>query len=423
MLSVWGCDGGTPAGLPTAPPDSTAVHAAWGSWLGEHAHEISSLTSDDYTDLQSLKPILAGRRLSQLGEDSHGVGSYSDAKVRLIKFLHAEMGFDVVAFESSLFACFSTNQVVQDQSALEGMRHCVYGVWHADEVLALFEYVKASYQTARPLIVAGFDMKPSSAAALQLRPGFLRDVIVPIDAGYAAVVEALEIQYKQAFLFGGGNWAQLEADYQLLVEFFAQHEGEFLQAHAADPQIALVARQTAWFTLQHTRWQQGESYVEKFLIRDRAMADNIDFLLETLYPDRKIVSWAHNYHIRHDQAATKWSNGGGYPSMGTWVAERQRAQLYTVGLHAYRGQGADNFRTPYNHGPAPPGTIEWLLHGTGRPVLLVDLLDAAEGDSTSWMRQPIDALSWGNTVFEMIPRDQYDAVLFIDEVHLPHYVD
>jgi erythromycin esterase-like protein len=38
-----------------------------------------------------------------MGEPSHGAGSAFAAKVRLIKFLHQRMGFDVLVWESGLY--------------------------------------------------------------------------------------------------------------------------------------------------------------------------------------------------------------------------------------------------------------------------------------------------------------------------------
>ena len=46
----------------------------------------------------------------QLGESGHGVAEFNHAKVRLIKFLHQQMGFDVIAFESGLFECFNADR-------------------------------------------------------------------------------------------------------------------------------------------------------------------------------------------------------------------------------------------------------------------------------------------------------------------------
>ena len=47
----------------------------------------------------------------QLGESGHGVREFNLAKVRLIRFLHEEMGFDVLAFESGLFECWQAERM------------------------------------------------------------------------------------------------------------------------------------------------------------------------------------------------------------------------------------------------------------------------------------------------------------------------
>ena len=58
---------------------------------------------NDYRDLQFLKELWKDKKLVLLGEQSHGEGTVFEAKVRLIKFLHEEMGFEIVAFESGLY--------------------------------------------------------------------------------------------------------------------------------------------------------------------------------------------------------------------------------------------------------------------------------------------------------------------------------
>ena len=81
------------------------VKPEWAEWIKNNHQEITNLEADnsDFSDLMFLKSLLEGKRLVQLGENSHGVSEFNKAKVRLIKFLHEIMEYDVIAFESSIF--------------------------------------------------------------------------------------------------------------------------------------------------------------------------------------------------------------------------------------------------------------------------------------------------------------------------------
>ena len=125
-------------------PNAANVDTLYANWIEENYIPIRSLTSSDFSDLQFLKPILKDRKLVQLGESGHGVSEFDMVKVRLIKFLHQEMGFDVIAFESSLFECFYANENAPDLSPMDIMRNSIFGVWHAHETLALFDYIKST---------------------------------------------------------------------------------------------------------------------------------------------------------------------------------------------------------------------------------------------------------------------------------------
>jgi erythromycin esterase-like protein len=54
-------------------------------------------------------------------------------------------------------------------------------VWHTHEVVPLFEYIQDAGGSDHPLILAGFDMKPSSTLAQPTRPAFMRSVVEGID--------------------------------------------------------------------------------------------------------------------------------------------------------------------------------------------------------------------------------------------------
>ena len=113
------------------PATAQNGNAAWLSWARANHHPVSavqSLDGDAFQDLQFFKTVLGQRRLVQLGESGHGVAEFNHAKVRLIKFLHQQMGFDVIAFESGLFECFNADATVAAHTAVLLMRNCIFGV-------------------------------------------------------------------------------------------------------------------------------------------------------------------------------------------------------------------------------------------------------------------------------------------------------
>src|SRR5688572_5280038 len=176
-----------------ADPAEVTVDPAWDLWIRDHHFTIRSLTSQRNDDLQFLKQVIGNRRLVQLGESGHGVREFNMAKVRLIRFLHEEMGFDVIAFESGLFECWKANELAASSTAELTMRRCPFGVWHTDEVIKLFEYIRETKSTARPLILAGVDVQMSSTQMqFKYAPPILTEVVGKIDQAYAARLAVLE---------------------------------------------------------------------------------------------------------------------------------------------------------------------------------------------------------------------------------------
>src|SRR5262249_54802612 len=147
---------------------------------------------DDFADLQFLKTVVGERRLVQLGEAGHGVAQFDSAKVRLVKFFHEQMGFDVMAFESSIYECFAANAAA---NAVNMLRGSIFGVWATEEVLPLFTYIKSTQDTAHPLTLAGFDTQISSAFGLADRPAFLRRVVAVVDPDYADEVATFDTDF------------------------------------------------------------------------------------------------------------------------------------------------------------------------------------------------------------------------------------
>ena len=409
-----------------APP---TVDSASAVWVRANAHPIRSLGARDFSDLAFLRPLLDGKRIVQLGESGHGVREFNLAKVRLIQYLHEALGYDLLAFESSLFACDRAGREAASLSAEQLMRGCIFGVWHTEEVLALFEYVRQTQRTARPLVLTGFDVQLSGAADSG-RAGFLRRIVGTLDTAYATRVHATDVAL-QAGMWGADLATYARREYDRLVPFYDSlatwihtHRDRLAAVFGNDAAAPALARQTALsmsaYVKQHAA-DRGQTRVE---IRDFGMADNLDFVLDVLHPGKKAIVWAHNFHIQHrgfggDSARVSVPS---QRTMGTWVAERRRPELYTIGLFMYRGTAAHNNRTIYDVTPAWPGSVEAILHRAPWKYAFVDLSGAADGPGTAWMRQRLVVKEWGINPTYVVPRDEYDGLLFIDATWPPSYL-
>lgn len=408
------------------PSDSVVVpeDPDYAAWVKSNAHPIRSLGAGDFSDLRFFAPLLANKRIVQLGESGHGVAEFSMAKVRLIKYLHEELGYDVMAFESSTYECERAQRNVVSLSPIQLLRSCIFDVWHTSEALQLFEYIKQTQNTNHPLILAGFDEQTSSPT-VNVRPGVFRSLVAMLDSSYAKRVYETDSAFlaNPVAAYATANQARLVAFYDSLATFLRTNRRRIEAAHRDDPNVALVARQAAVSMTFFVRQLAAGPNSSGMEIRDLGMANNLDFLLNELHPGKKVIVWAHNSHIQHREKARNAADTTTRSprTMGTWVAERHRRELYTIGLFMYRGSAALNNRRPYPIAQSRSGSLESILHRAPWRYSFVDFSQAKRERGSDWIWKPISGLSWGTVSEQFVPRDEYDGMLFIDTVHIPNY--
>lgn len=390
------------------------LNEAWRIDIQQRHHAIRSLSSGDFSDLQFLKPLLKNKRVIQLGESSHGIAEFNWMKVRLVKFLHQELGYDVIAFESSLTGCDSADRMIGKVSPLDVMRECIFGVWHTNEVLPLFDYLDTARKTNKRITLAGFDTQNSGTGSRETGTRF-KGMLERANSDLARLVEVNERRLRVGLA---------SADATELIDYY-RDTGETLTKNSDKLRVLLNARpeevdlsiQEAKSRVLFVRQLEAGPGIVGTRIRDKGMADNLDFLLDRLYPGRKIIVWAHNFHVTYQQ------DGQEKPvAMGAWVAERRKADVYTIGLFMGRGVGATNSRSLQEIMPPAIGTLEAIMANAGRKMSFVDFSQATRDPGNSWIFEPINAREWGISSLKLTPAKMYDAVLYIDSATPPQYI-
>lgn len=411
---------------------------AWIADAKARAHPLSSISIDatDDSDLGFLDEVLAGRKIVELGEDGHGVGEFSRAKVRLVKYLHEKLGFDVLVFESSILSTYLANrdadqpQIAPSTLVEEG----VHTVWHTEDLVDLMAYVQSTRSTARPLIIAGMDMSFTGEEEATRRPAILREVVAQIDPAYASEVEAMEESLAQA-RWGSWRTASLTEEqaawirdhqlgirqfYQGLSDFLGAHMTELEAAYASDPLYPRVVRQAALLTTLNSYFNP-----EFGAHRDAAMADTFELIANDLYPGRKYMIWAANAHLYKagERTTGRTAPNLGPKDTGQFIAERHGADVYMISLVMYQGHEVLSDRSPWTVVPAAEWSIEGLLHAAGASVAFLDIAGATPAPERAWMDREFVFRDYGINYLQGVPREQMDGVLFFDAVNRPDFID
>ena len=403
------------------------VKQAWKEWIFTNSNRLASLDSEDFTDLAFLRQYLENKSIVQMGEVAHGIAEQNRLRVRLIKYLHQEFCFNVVAFESGFFDCYMTNQDIRHMGSLEVLRNSIHSFWHTADLLDLFNYMKKSYSTASPLLLAGFDVQ-SLGRKITSRPLFFKDIISKIDTEFANTIFKID-----SILVHKNYYAQLdyvENNYHYLCEIYDQlvsmlsDKKDMLRQYYEDSYLN-TAREFAKSAREYIAFRAGDSNLPhntRTFKRDKQMADTFRYMKEQLYPNSKIIVWSHNCHIIKDPVAVDLVHYS--PTMGFWLDQEYHNQLYTIISLAYRGR--INYGQVQNLVFKRDNCIEAILYNARKNYFFLDTSQQIQNEGNSWIFQPVyqsyihrDA---GMYDIIYIPREQFDGILFIDTVSQPEYL-
>lgn len=434
------------------PVSMGTVHAKsddqseWSKWVQHHGKPITQLTlqeHDQFKDMHFLKKTLKDKRIVFLGESSHGAAEFNSVKARMIQYLHEELDYDVIAFESGLGEAHTADVNAYQNSPLQTMQNSIFGIWHSQETLPLFDYLKKEKTTKDPLILAGIDPQPMGNYQNYLKELFSK--VDPVMGDKAYQLESKFLQYLYGPTSDLNQFRQEKAsmiqEYKELQQFLMEHQEQIEKLNPKHPEqvkvihyalqdrIKSVEHMVEAYMLVNKYYNEGnyeeaaKYYRISSELRDQAMADHLTWLTEELYPNKKIIVWAHNIHIR--KANTKVINPNRLPvlTLGQLLPDRLKKKSYVLGLYMNQGVSALNNREPAPvRFPHPEGNVESILSSSSHKNIFVDLQGQKQKKGTSWMFTERQALDWGLWDESFVPRDQYDGILLINETHMPTYI-
>lgn len=405
-------------------------------WLHENALLVRSISpsDDDFSDLQSLKEIIGNSRIVLLGEQSHGDGSTFLAKARLIKFLHQEMGFDVLAFESGLYDCNKAWELIQTGDDVP-ITFCqaVFQIWASSKKLQpLISYLEKTARSDNPLELTGFDCQfTGSLSKIYL--------VSEIDTFLKEHNISTEDPY----------WFSFKSSLQNLIQYYYitqlptidQREKFFNTCKIIREKIKSDtgpndSQATFWLQMLESiemqakqTWQiylstKEGNYLDPLIyqMRDIQMGRNLVWLANELYPNRKIIVWAATFHtVRNlniietgDPETQELYNQ--FSTMGDVVFKEFGDKIYSLGFTSYSGKvGIVWSDTTTNLEKPSKGSFEDLLNRTNFKYAIVDFRQPSKGGE--WLQESMMSRPLGHKEMKADWSKVMDGMMFIGEMN------
>lgn len=367
-----------------APAQSTI------DWLAGVATPITSTDPNSSSaDLQPLKGIVGNVHVVGLGEGTHGTREFFLMKHRMLEMLVQEMGFTTFAMEASAPEANDLNRYVltgqgDPKLLLSRLR---FWTWNTQEVLDMIQWMRAWNARAaadQRVQFLGFDLQYPGESMDSVQAFATR--VHSSDSAFVAVRFNCMNPYRNHEYQPGLSWsfyastvsdddkAACAKGLQEVYDLIAADRTKYPSAAPAD---------TFELRLHDARLvQQFERMIATVNVtanqmRDRYMAENVEWIRTHAAWNGKVVLWAHDGHInavpQFMGGYLRSMYGADYVAVGFLFAQ---GNFNAVGLN---GEGLKEWRTTL----VPANSIEAVFAGTKKPALLFDTHSIASGGAAA----------------------------------------
>jgi erythromycin esterase-like protein len=296
--------------------------------IEQYAHLINSIAPEDtdFSDLQFLKPVLQNKRIVLLGEQLHSDGSTFLAKSRLVKFLHQELGYDVLCFESGLYDTWLMQRQFEKDGKLQP-ETALWPFWASScQTEHLWQYVTQELQRENPVQLAGFDIQFATGdinndTYKTLLTDYLQNKQITL-SHYPQFLQLLNYFQKNSWIW---NFKPSQDSIAIeLTQIIDKINSIPIVTQEDEVYIRYLQGIKQWYWLVRN-YPYGNP--QRLHIRDSLMADNLQWLINSVYPDKKLIIWAANMHIMQHFYQNVADT---YTSMGTYIKQKFPNNSFTV---------------------------------------------------------------------------------------------
>jgi erythromycin esterase len=383
------------AHVAAASPDADLT-----TWVSKSLQPIVHIQADAPTsDLRELGRMIGNSRVIAIGESAHGAAQPLEFRNRLFRYLVQEHGFTAIAIESGTVE----GRVVHDYvSGGEGELHDVLArglSWTGDDFpqnASLIAWMR-EYNRGHDnrLSFWGFDVPGSpgnrfAARGVQTALDEALAYVGRVDSTEAAQMRAHIERLLPLTVASYGQLPRADRDTLTatvtdLLSLVERREGDFVQATSREEydwarNAAIGARQVdSWLRLVPDGWkpEDGFGWAEQSLrVRDRAMADNVEWILAHMARGERLLIYAAFPHLAKTEVKTSGTSVA-QVGAGVYLGRRLGRDYLVIGNVVSDGQIGN---CPHGRlltlAPAPEATLSRMWSGLGVPQFVANMRTA-----------------------------------------------
>lgn len=312
-----------------------------------------------FSNLKILNKYLTNAQIISLGEQTHLDGATLDAKVQLVKYLHEQLGFNVLAFESGYYECSEANKLLSNHQQ-DILKNAVFGIWNTKALNHLENYILQTQNTPHPLQVTGFDFQFSGQLAKKYLINDLEEVLkklgdtsILLSAKWNpfSIATAKQIRYSNYFKKPNReDTAIIGETIRSILNFFV------IIKEKPNTNIQLINK---WETVCYNLIADTKHRFQNKNYRDSIMAENLLKLKDKEFSGEKIICWNATSHFIYNPTFIDEKLYKEFVPMGEYLHKKLGNNLYTIGFTSFEGKAGSVIK--YKLKSPPENSIESIF--------------------------------------------------------------
>lgn len=298
-------------------------------------HQVRGKAVKSAVDLSRFGQAVGDKRIVILDELTHGESNVFALKREIIEYLHQHKGFDVLLLESGIY---DVSRIWNNDKAplkAQAPGNVFYMYANNPAVHKLFDYIDDKRNTKRPLYLAGFDGRLSGELSQN-------EVIDKLQAFVTKHYPNVAKQFDWPF-------------FNIQTEYILKRHSEHLNQLDESERFAYLTMANQLTDLLGKQQVMGRGYdgsrfwaqiikgnamvgqqlwqMRRFDENDLVMAENVDWLMNEVFPGKKVIVWGHFVHVnRQGMGPNRYAN------LGSKLVELYPGQVYMAHFAGAKGE-------------------------------------------------------------------------------------